>query len=178
MASQKQIAVYVGRFNPPHNGHVKVIREMLNDFGENNSIVLIGSCTESNTLNNIFSYQQRREMLREMFYGLYIAGVPDFPNNNLAWFSYIKDLIRLKTNGIDKDIVFYGGSEADTFYAVDGGFKTKVITRYDKVKISSSEIKDKLIREESIFEMVPQEIEGTIINGFNDFWHNRYKKTK
>ena len=178
MATKNEVGVYVGRFNPPHNGHITVINELIRDFNKDN-IVLIGSCIESNTLHNIFSYQQRREMLREVFGGyINIAGIPDFHNNNLAWFSYIKDLVKLKYNGLDRDIVFYGGSQNDIFYAVDAGFKTKVISRYDNSKLSSSEIKDNLIQEKSIFEMVPQEIEGTIIAGFNEFWHNRYKKTK
>jgi len=57
-------AVYWGRFNPPHNGHLAVIRHILGECDE--LIVAIGSSLQSHTERNPFSGGERTLMLKEM----------------------------------------------------------------------------------------------------------------
>ncbi|OIO26720.1 hypothetical protein AUJ14_01105 [Candidatus Micrarchaeota archaeon CG1_02_55_22] len=57
-------AVYWGRFNPPHTGHLAVIRHILGECDE--LIVAIGSSLQSHTERNPFSGGERTLMLKEM----------------------------------------------------------------------------------------------------------------
>lgn len=57
--------VYWGRFNPPHNGHLKVIKHLLaGECGE--LVVAIGSCLASHTERNPFSGGERLLMMKAM----------------------------------------------------------------------------------------------------------------
>ena len=81
------IALFVGRFQPFHLGHLKAIKEIL---GENERIVIaIGSSQASGTGENPFSFEERERMIREALesegirnFG--IIGVPDF-NDDRKW---------------------------------------------------------------------------------------------
>jgi nicotinamide-nucleotide adenylyltransferase len=55
------IGVYWGRFNPPHKGHLKLIKRILQEV--DSLIVVIGSSQEKNTKRNPFSGKERKEMM-------------------------------------------------------------------------------------------------------------------
>lgn len=55
-------ALYVGRFQPPHKGHISVLKEILKNFGK--VIIGIGSAQEKNTYENPFSATERIKMLK------------------------------------------------------------------------------------------------------------------
>jgi len=54
--------VYIGRFQPPHCGHLYVIKWALQYCNE--LIIVVGSAQESYTLKNPFTAGERLEMLR------------------------------------------------------------------------------------------------------------------
>lgn len=54
-------ALFVGRFQPLHIGHLKVIKWILKKY--NKVIIVIGSSQESNTDKNPFTGEERREMI-------------------------------------------------------------------------------------------------------------------
>lgn len=171
--------LYVGRFNPLHNGHIVIINQMIDTHGIDNCIVFIGSCTESKTLLNIFSYQERRAMLKSVFPNIKVVGIPDFPNNTPAWFSYMSDIVSLKTSvPLNKsNYIFWGGSHSDIFYAIDAGYNHKVCNRYEsELKLSSSEIKNRLILKESIDDYVHSDTIHLIQDSFSKFWDNKYNR--
>ncbi len=56
------IALYIGRFQPPHKGHISVIKEILKNFDK--VIIGIGSSQEKNTYENPFSAGERIQMLK------------------------------------------------------------------------------------------------------------------
>lgn len=180
--SQNRFGIFVGRINPIHNGHVRVINEMIRYFGDTKCMVLIGSCNNETSLLNIFTYSKVLHMFYMANPSIYkfisAIGIPDFPNNNLTWFNHIKKLVEIKTGDINHDLVFYGGSHQDVFYAIDAGYETKIISRFDDKKISSSEIKDRLIKGEDISDLVPENCVDYIQSEFKNFWQSRYKKIK
>src|SRR3989344_8445511 len=55
-------ALYVGRFQPFHNGHLKVIKEILKSHS--NIIIGIGSSQEKSTKENPFSVAERIKMTK------------------------------------------------------------------------------------------------------------------
>lgn len=178
--SRNRFGIFVGRMNPIHNGHINIINEMIRYFGDTKCMVLLGSCNNETSLLNIYTYSQRLQMFYMANPSVYkfisTIGIPDFPNNNLTWFNHIKKLVELKTGDINHDLVFYGGSHQDVFYAIDAGYETKIISRFEGEKISSSEIKDRLIKGEDISDLVPENCIEFITSQFKTFWETRYSR--
>lgn len=56
-------AIYIGRFQPFHNGHLSIIKNALADERINKIIVLVGSANKSISAKNPFTYEQRKEMI-------------------------------------------------------------------------------------------------------------------
>ncbi|MCQ4350098.1 MAG: adenylyltransferase/cytidyltransferase family protein, partial [Sulfolobales archaeon] len=56
-------ALFPGRFQPIHLGHIEVIKWTLEKFDE--IIIVIGSSQESHTIMNPFSAGERIEMIRK-----------------------------------------------------------------------------------------------------------------
>ncbi|HIJ97802.1 TPA: nicotinamide-nucleotide adenylyltransferase [archaeon] len=55
-------ALYIGRFQPPHKGHISVIKEILKNFDK--VAIGVGSAQEKNTYENPFSAAERIKMLK------------------------------------------------------------------------------------------------------------------
>ena len=76
----------VGRFQMIHTGHTDMIRQALRLCGE--VCVLVGSAQEQGTEKNPFSYEQRREMLKNVFpeENVHVFPLPDAGlGNNALW---------------------------------------------------------------------------------------------
>ncbi|HYB79230.1 MAG TPA: adenylyltransferase/cytidyltransferase family protein [Thermoplasmata archaeon] len=58
--ARRPVAVYWGRFNPPHKGHLQVIRRFRRRY---RLIVVVGSAERSNTRRDPFSGRERKSML-------------------------------------------------------------------------------------------------------------------
>lgn len=107
------IGLYVGRFQPVHEGHCHIIKKALSMCDK--LIVVIGSAQESRTERNPFTYEERERFIRNIFYEeirnkrMIILGIPDRekPSNDSSWgvylFNYIED-----TLGYSPTIIFEG----------------------------------------------------------------------
>jgi nicotinamide-nucleotide adenylyltransferase len=73
MKEKPRVGVYWGRFNPPHKGHLTMVRR----FRRRCSLVVaIGSAERKDEKNNPFSGKERREMMEAY---LREAGIRDVP---------------------------------------------------------------------------------------------------
>jgi nicotinamide-nucleotide adenylyltransferase len=88
-----KIALYLGRFQPFHLGHLDAVNQIIND-GITKIIIGIGSSQEELTRANPFSYHERKEMiirtLHELKIDFEIHAIPDFANNQ-DWIDYIAE---------------------------------------------------------------------------------------
>ena len=62
----KKTALFVGRFQPFHLGHLSVIREIEQDESIEEILVGIGSAQEANTPKNPFSFNERQEIIQKV----------------------------------------------------------------------------------------------------------------
>ncbi len=53
---------YIGRFNPPHKGHVKLVKKLLKKVDK--LVIVIGNAKEKNTKKNPFSGKERMRMIK------------------------------------------------------------------------------------------------------------------
>jgi nicotinamide-nucleotide adenylyltransferase len=84
-------ALFIGRFQPVHNGHVHAIKKLLKKYPE--VVVVIGSSEDLFTKENPFTCGERIEMVRACFSKSDIARiilvpVPDV-NDNRIWVDHV-----------------------------------------------------------------------------------------
>ena len=152
--------LFIGRFQPFHKGHLQDIKDALNEVDE--LIIAIGSSQFSHTEENPFSVEERIEMIEDALIANDISNYTIFPvpdiNDDLRWVEHIKLIVP------EFDIVFTGNELTEKL------FKEK---RYNVKKvriiegINGTTIRDKIVRNESWQELVPEEVADFIkkING-------------
>lgn len=125
----KTTAVQLGRYAPPHGGHERTIRKMLDRHGNNGSLVMIGSSTNFDR-RTPFTFEQRRGLIQRIFPDIQIVGLPDIERTGLyhlestvpLWLAQLKTVERQ----MNTKFRFYGGSQADMQF-FDGVFDYEVI---------------------------------------------------
>lgn len=102
--------VFIGRFQPPHPGHITALAIAASQCKE--LIVLVGSSNQCRSIKNPWTFQERKDML---FKKLRAAGVNnvkilplnDHPYNDPAWIIEVKQLV-LSTTYYITSIVLFG----------------------------------------------------------------------
>ncbi len=168
-------AVYVGRFNPIHRGHTAIISHMIETFGVENCLFIIGSSNAPLSLRHFFSYDERRTFIKKIFPEIRLAGLPDFPEDR-DWLAALDDIIKL--GGIDpQNTTYFGGCDEDIRFFKDDGRGCAIINRFDgsTAKISATEIRDALIHDRPIKEWVHEGVHDDVVKGFKEKWE-RFKQ--
>lgn len=144
-------ALFIGRFQPFHNAHLVDIKKILKEADE--VIIAIGSSQEKGTLENPFSYKERKQMIVNVFKkhkikNYKICPVPDLYNDK-KWVEYIK-------KNLPKANFFYSGNQwtLNCFKKFDSKVK-----RIKLIKgISSTIIREMILKDKNWQELVPKEI--------------------
>ena len=89
-------ALFIGRFQPFHNAHLKVIKNILKKRDE--IVMVIGSSQEKNTKENPFSFAERKAMLVSVLKANHIPDykiipIPDVYNDK-QWVSLIEKKVK------------------------------------------------------------------------------------
>ncbi len=97
MKVKYDIAVVVGRFQPYHNSHHKLVQHALG-LGKEVAIIL-GSAHKAPDTDNPFTPEMREEMIRSCFdeetnKRLSFYGARDYPYNEDVWISQIQNIVR------------------------------------------------------------------------------------
>ena len=154
------LSIVVGRFQTIHNGLIDMINKAL--LVANRTAVFIGSSQESRTEKNPFTYEERRDMLRDI-YGdsIEIHPLPDIGVGNVAsWGDYVFDKVVEACNEAP-DVMVSGKEErrADWF---DGEKGKGVALLYipKTIDISATQMREWLLHREfeSWKEYTPSEL--------------------
>ena len=153
-------ALFIGRFQPFHNAHLLDVKKVLKEADE--VVIAIGSSQEKNTVDNPFSYNERKQMIvntlkKNKIKKYEIYPVPDL-YNDMKWVEYMK-------NNLPSYEFVYSGNQ----------WTLRCFKRFDskikKIKlikgISSTIIRDMIIKNKNWKKLVPKEISDYIekING-------------
>jgi nicotinamide-nucleotide adenylyltransferase len=145
-------ALFVGRFQPFHFGHLKVIKDILKENGK--IVIVIGSSQERNTLKNPFSSQERKEMLRLVLDGakinnFEIVEIPDF-NSDEKWTEHIRKLAKF-------DVVYSRNPWTLRCFR-----KAKIPVKrhklYERYKHCGTKIRNRILKRKHWEDLVPKEV--------------------
>ena len=156
IASNKMTrALFIGRFQPFHNGHLAVVNDILKNFDE--VIIGIGSSQEKNTFENPFSYNERKKMISNTLKNFKIKNFKIFPipdlYDDVKWISYI-------LKNLPKFEMAYSGNE----WTIRCFKKHKIKSKKIKLLkgINSTKIRKLMAQNKNWENLVPKEISGYI----------------
>lgn len=109
----------VMRAQPPHIGHLKLIKRMLSECEL--VTLILGSVQEQGTERNPFSYIQRKQMIQAIFKDtpqeerIKIIGLFDI-NNPAEWAGFVLDFLKESMPEREAPDVYYAGSAYDAHW--------------------------------------------------------------
>lgn len=149
-------ALFVGRFQPFHAGHLRAIEYVSRvvDF----ITIGVGSSQEKNTLTNPFSYSERVDMIQnslKLDTSKYVVKpIPDFGDDKL-WVNYIlKNLPKF-------DVVYTNAPKEKKIFR-NANLQVRSIPLYDRTLYNASEIRRKISSGGRWEELVPKETASVI----------------
>lgn len=135
VGKQKRDAlVFIGRFQPFHNGHKAVIDRALELAHK--VVVVVGSSFSSRNTRNPFTFEDRKQMISSVFpketlimsnqdgsqvadmRRLFIVPVSDYPYDDLKWINAVQKVVD-ETVPEAKDVGLIGHSKDHTSYYLD-----------------------------------------------------------
>jgi bifunctional NMN adenylyltransferase/nudix hydrolase len=133
MQKRFDVAVFVGRFQPCHNGHLEVIQRAL-ELAER-VIVLVGSSNQPRTIKNPFTFQERKSMILSYLpetESVYVLPLRDFKSDDNVWASNVQKMV-------DKTISSFGWTDKPQRIALighekdDTSFYLKLFPQWERV---------------------------------------------
>ncbi len=149
------IALFIGRFQPFHNGHLWAVKEILKRSDK--VIIGIGSSQYQKTAVNPFSAGQRKEMIREALKSEGITSyaifeIPDLHSDD-EWVSHVCRIIP------HFDIVFTGSPLSKKLFT-EKGFVVEPLPR--NRNISASEVRLRILKGMEWKSLVPEPVAGIL----------------
>lgn len=107
--------VFIGRFQPFHNGHKAVIEAALEQANE--VVIVVGSSFAARNIRNPFTFEERKAMIQAVFPSIRVKVVPvsDFPYDDNKWVNAIQKVVD-ETVPYAKDVGLIGHSKDSTSY--------------------------------------------------------------
>ncbi len=146
--------LFIGRFQPFHNGHLYAIRRILE---ENDEIIIgIGSAQDSYSIKNPLTAGERIEMIRIIMKSMgaldksIIVPIPDI-FENMVWPARVIELV-------PKFEKVYSGNELVLMLFEQFGIKTIRIKHVSREEYQGSVIRKKIIKGEDWRNLVPNEV--------------------
>lgn len=146
-------ALFIGRFQPFHNGHLEVIKHLSTEYDD--ILIGIGSAYENYTRKNPFTAGERFEMIEvslrsEGISNYSIIPLPDI-NRYDIWPHHVQSLCPQFTmvysnNPLIKELFLKAGYKVDS---------TELINRKE---YSGSEIRRRILKNESWHDLVPPNV--------------------
>lgn len=146
-------ALFIGRFQPFHLGHLKII----NYFKSNYDIIYIGvgSSQYEHTFENPFSFEERETMITkaldaEGIKNYSIIAIPDI-HNPPKWVSHVESI----TTDFE-DVLTNNNITSNLF--IEKGYHIQKTPMFDRTELSGKKIRKKILDDEPWNHLVPKEV--------------------
>ncbi len=142
--------LFIGRFQPFHNGHLEVIKEMASEVDK--LILVVGSAQESHTFEDPFTAGERHLMMSESLeaneiLNYYIIPIMDI-NRYKVWVAHVRSLVP------PFDVIFTNNELTSTLFA-EAGVEVRRPKLYDRSKYSGKEVRRRMALDEDWHSLVP-----------------------
>lgn len=148
-------ALFVGRFQPFHYGHLYAIETILSEC--ENLVLVVGSAQMSHQQDNPFTAGERIEMMRAALNAAeipteryLIIPIPD-ASAHRVWVSAVES----QTPRFD---IVYSNQSLTKRLLVEAGYEVKPIDLYKRGKYEASEIRRRILESEDWSDLVPPEV--------------------
>jgi len=148
-------AVFVGRFQPFHFGHLHAIRTILQEVDE--LILVVGSAQMSHEPNNPFTAGERIEMIQSALdvaaidrMEYLIIPLPDAPAHRV-WVSQVE-------SQIPRFDVVYSNQSLTRRLLIEAGYEVRGIKMFERGKYEATEIRKRILKGEDWSDLVPSEV--------------------
>lgn len=144
--------LYVGRFQPFHNGHKKVVEKIANNHKE--LIIVVGGTQLSYSKRHPFKMGERIEMIKNSisveFESVYIIPVSNIDNNAL-WVQHVENHTPEFSN-------VYTNNELVELLFEEEDYDVKNIDWVDRDNLSGTEFRRRIINGENWRSLVPDPV--------------------
>ncbi len=155
MGRKFERALYPGRFQPFHLGHLEAVRHILESSSE--VIIMVGSALESHTLRNPFTAGERITMIRMALNEanvdpsrFYIIPVADLEIHGI-WVSHVCSLV-------PKFGVVYSNEPLTRRLFIESNFAVEPIPFFKREQCSSTEIRERMVQDKSWTTLLPKSV--------------------
>lgn len=152
MSKLYDFAVFIGRFQPFHNGHADVINAAM-QVAEH-TIVLVGSSNLARTTRNPFTYEERKVMINDWaslapdapendwpYNNLHIHDLPDVGYDDNGWVEHVQRIVAHITAGHVKPRICLIGHERD-----NSSYYLRLFPQWTFIPLPGSEIEATTVR--------------------------------
>ena len=147
--------LFVGRFQPFHNGHLQAVKDALKEVDE--IVIVVGSAQYSHKISNPFTAGERFTMIREALREADIAAsrywivpVPDI-HMHMIWVAEVMGYT-------PQFHVVYANEPLAKRLFKEAGFKVKPIPYYQRETWSSTEIRERMLKGKNWKQLVPKSV--------------------
>lgn len=146
--------LFIGRFQPFHNGHMRAIEWILEDCDR--LIIVVGSSQRSFEIDNPFTVGERIEMItrvlssKNLLSRCIVLSVPDIQNNAL-WVAHVNSLVPRY------DVVYTNNPLAMRLFK-EAGRKAVAIPFFKRSENEGTRIRDSMLKNGEWKKHVPQEV--------------------
>lgn len=157
--------VFIGRFQPFHNGHLSVLQDIKKNSKIQNIIILIGSSQFKKTKENPYSYSERKKIIKLSINSIIkikilIYPCPDVFNDQL-WF---KNVIKKTGRNI---IVYSGNTWVQKIFKKN---KIKVVQTKKRINISGTILRQMIKKDNTNWQRyISKKAKKIIINDAKKF---------
>jgi nicotinamide-nucleotide adenylyltransferase len=144
--------IYIGRFQPYHNGHHKMVESILKDVDE--IILGIGSAGDSHTKENPFTAGERTLMvtkaIEEFGARAYVVQIEDLKRNSI-WVSHVESIS-------PKFDVAYSNNPLVIQLFKEAGREIRQVSMFDRDVLEGAGVRMKMREGGDWRSLVPQEV--------------------
>ena len=148
-------ALFVGRFQPFHYGHLYAVEKILEEV--DHLIIVVGSAQISHEHDNPFTAGERIEMIRSALDSVginnevyMIIPIQDAPAHRV-WVSFVE-------SQIPRFDLVYSNQPLTRRLLIEAGYTVKGIRLFKREKFESNEIRRRILENEDWKELVPPEV--------------------
>jgi len=148
MKRKYNYAVFIGRFQPLHNGHVENIRNAQKIA--DNVIVLVGSAFAARNIRNPFTFDERKKMIEAIDTDttagpIIIRPIRDFLYNDQDWIAEVQGVVNDVIDPFDEDlkVALVGAKKDDTTFYLDMFPQWEFVPTNEVINHAATIIRDK-----------------------------------